>query len=75
VSQARLIAFLPGRTPVGDRGARRRVDRDNFQVGLDKELNFIVTGSPSFFSDQLRTRLDRFNRLPPGKRASRFPPA
>jgi hypothetical protein len=37
---------------------------DRFQVGLDKELNFVVTGSPNFFSDQLRVRLDRFNRLP-----------
>jgi hypothetical protein len=45
---------------------------DNFQVGLDKELNFIVTGSPSFFSDQLRTRLDRFNRLPPGEKGEQI---
>ena len=35
-----------------------------FQVALDKELNFVVTGSPNLISDQLRARLDRFNRLP-----------
>jgi Protein of unknown function (DUF3667) len=37
---------------------------DDFQVALDKELNFVVTGSPNLFSDHLRARLDRFNRLP-----------
>jgi hypothetical protein len=36
---------------------------EQFGVTIDKDLNFVVHGSHNLFSDQLRLRLDRFNRL------------
>jgi len=37
---------------------------EGFGLSLDQDLNFVVKGSHNLFSDELRARLDRFNRLP-----------
>jgi hypothetical protein len=37
---------------------------EGFGISIDKDLNFVVSGSHNLFADQLRARLDRFNHLP-----------
>lgn len=52
-----------GKGPAVDDGSGISIG-ENFQVAIDKDLNFVVKGPHNLITDQLRARVDRFNRLP-----------
>jgi hypothetical protein len=57
---------VPGQTRGGGVGGAPppAASDEEFDLNMDKDLNFVVKGSHNLFSDQLRARLDRFNHLP-----------
>jgi hypothetical protein len=63
---ARIDRFPPETAKVStdsDQASGVSIGKD-FQLALDEDLNLVVNGPRNLFADPLRTRIDRFNRLP-----------